>query len=228
MKKLVVLTALLVILSSCTVANIANSTEVSSEELPPIYNELVFDNQTPLDEMKICNITELQYRICFPRNKGGSLSHFLTYDEFKDDFEHLYIRRNGKDVYAAARIKYEGEIYYFFITLEIENHVNGVVLEGRDGALIYKKLLDISDFSDIKPDESIRKEVKQIDKAAFIYDSNISDHRLRDERMLHVIYKEWRDDIPGSKNGIVERIVVVEDRYHFLDKLLPMDRDVIT
>ena len=224
-KIILILMPILILLSSCTAGN----TEISLKELHPAYDELVFDNETPLDEMEICNMTDIKSRICFPENTGRSFSQFLRYEDFKDDFEHLYIRRNRDDVYAAARIKYEGEIYYFFITLHPYDNDKFEFLEGRDGALIHEKLLDISAYDDVKPYKTSRKEVKEIDETAFIYTtSRITDHRLRDERIIYIIYKMWGGDMPEEEDIIVEEVLVREDKYNFLDKLLPIDREAIT
>ena len=228
-KTTLILIALLMILNSCT----TGSKEVSSSELPsdlpPIYDKLEFDNQTPLDEMEICNITRLNYGACFPKVKRRTFSSVLYYDQFKYNFEHLYIRRNGDNVYSVSRIKYEGEIYYVINILEPDNEKDPKWLLGEDGALIHGKLLDISDFKDIKPGKTSRKKVKEIDKTAFLYTGSFgSEHRLRDGRMLYVRYKEWTGDVPKDEDIIVEQTSVREDEYGFLDKLLPMDREIIT
>ena len=235
-KTILILIALLTILSSCTADEVTVNSKVppviSSElakDLPPIYGDLVFDNETPINEMKICSVKNLKRRIYLPEWQGRSYSQFLRYEDFKDDFEHLYIRRNGDNVYAAARIKYEDEIYYFFITLHPYDNDKFEFLEGRDGALIHEKLLDISTFEDIEPYKTSRKEVKEIDKTAFIYTTSlISSHRLRDGKLIHLIYKTWTGDIPEEEDIIVEKVLIREDEYNFLGKLLPIDREAIT
>ena len=235
MKKIIlILMPVLILLSSCATAEIPGSSyippKMSSElakEISEKYGDLVFDNETPFDKMEISNVTELQYRACYPRVKAGTYSSFLQYSKFKDDFEHIYLRQNGDEIYAAAKIMYESEIYYWISILNPE-----FWLERTDGALIHEKLFEEKDFDRVKAGATTFKDISKIDKTVFLYlGSFVSIHRLKDGRLVYITYVMWERGLSEDKEDkdiIVKKILIREDENNFLDKLLPIDREAIT
>ena len=224
MKKIIlILIVLLILLNSCVSTGNSNDTE----SLDEAYAELVFDNETPFDKMEISNVTEFDKKLCILWQRY-SYSMVPNYEEFKDDFEHLYIRQNKNNVYVVARMNYEGTQYYLISYLVPAKYPKLTLLRGQDGALIYNKLPDVSVFDEVKSGVTTFEDIKKIDKSVAIYGgSYASNHRLRDGRILVIWYKNTGTEVV-DKDYVVRDIYFEEDRHNFLDKLLPIDREAIT
>ena len=227
MKKItLILMSVLLLLSSCAADEITGSSYIppviSSEvakELSKEYDDLVFDNETPLKKMKLSKPKNLGFRKAFYPLQGYSLSSFLSFDELKNNIEHLYLRQNGDEVYAAGKIEYEGNQYYVIVPIDFQKVNEYAIFECIDGALIHNKLVNPSIFNKIKIGVTTFEDIMKMDKTALIHKGTFaSDHRLKDGRILVVWYE----------NSAVERKYIEEDRHNFLDKLLPIDREAIT
>ena len=224
MKKIIlILMSVLLLLNSCASTGNSNNTE----SLDEAYDELVFDNETPLDEMEISNVTEFDKRLCVPSQRYN-YSSIPGYIDFKNDFEHIYLRQNGDNIYFVTKIMYNDEIYYLISFLVFFDQRSIDSSYGKDGALIYNKLPDISAFDGVKLGVTTFEDIKKIDKVKTVHGGGYStNHRLKDGRILVVEYKNTGTEVI-DKDYIVENIFFEEDKNNFLDKLLPIDREAIT
>ena len=233
-KAVLILIALLMILSSCAARDISNNSQESpvilselAKELSEVYADLVFDNETHFDKMKISNVIEIDEKLCVPfQSYPYSLIPYL--EEVKDDIEHLYIRQNGDTVYAAAKIKYESKQHYVIVFIQSHNVMKHTYFECRDGVLVHNKLPDIYDFGEVRIGVTTFENILKMDETAFIYKGTYgSKHRLKDGRILNIWYKNTETEVI-DKDYIVMGMRIDEDKYNFLDKLLPIDREAIT
>lgn len=199
-KKIVALISVVLIVSlvGCEVEK-----TISSNNIP--FTELI------TKENKISDFGRLK----LPYDLQGAYSLRLSIDDVKATLGLECYRTNGEYVYSVHKVLFEdGTTNYCFIS-----YSSDIVIDTWFVSEIPSK----DNFDKIKKGKTTFQQIKKLDKAAIIYDTDepTSYHRFSDGTMMIIQYSE-EDGI-----NVVEDYTLTSDPVDIVNRLLTIDFDLI-
>lgn len=158
---------------------------------------------------------------------AGSYALPKTISDVDDNFGIEKIRSSGKWIYSVSVLKDdENQLAFLFVLYNTEDSQDGSVLD----SWVVNKLRTKSDFDSLTLQVSTLEDVKKIDSVTVFSQWALNDfkkkgsskHLLSDGTILNISYT--------IKNNVatVEEINCYENKWNFIDIVLPIDKELIT
>lgn len=150
-----------------------------------------------------------------PYRLQGSRSMAFNMDFVKDMVGLECLRTNDKVSYSVHKVSFANDIEgYAFISYNSEAVID---------TWFVVKIPSKSEFENIKVNKTTLEQIKQLDPATIVYDSDepVSYHRFSDGTMMEIYYKNNGDKLVVKEYGISE------DPANIVENLLPIDLELV-